>query len=467
MRRRLGWRKKERPGDIIRRTRWRLTAQYSLLLLLLLGLFAGAAYSLLEASARSEQESSVQALLEDEFRLISEHDGNTRGKGFMAEMDDYFAVGGDQAFYYWIDAQGSLLFGDENQSGLREQALQSFRQWNDGEDEPRVIELRAQSRLRRDRDARQEGGERTPYLVASRTMSAGGREVGTLFVGIDISSQERMLRSAAFVLGGLTLVFGIAAVYISHLMSKRAMAPIERSLARQREFVADASHELRTPLSVLLASIEALGMSAPPSSGRGEADRFAARTLGYMKEEVKGMTRLVGDLLHLARTDSGAAQLRLEWFDLSASAERTLQGMTPLFEAKSMPLAFHAPEQLPVYGDEQRLMQLLVILLDNALKYSPSGSPVQVTIAEERTRQQRAVMLSVADRGAGIRPEDQARIFERFYREDKARSRQHGGHGLGLAIAKQITDACGGTIRVKSAPDEGSTFTVRMPAEFR
>ncbi|TYP69409.1 sensor histidine kinase [Paenibacillus methanolicus] len=467
MRKRIGWRKKEHAGDIIRRARWRLTAQYSLLLLLLLGLFAGAAYSLLEASARSEQESQIQALLEDEFRLIDEHGGNTRGKGFMAEKDDYFAVGGDQAFYYWIDAQGSLLFGDENQNGLREQALQSFRQWTAGEDESRVVELRAESRIRRDRDAYQEGGERTPYLVASRTMTAGGREVGTLFVGIDISSQERMLRSAAFVLGGLTLVFSIAAVYVSHLMSRRAMAPIERSLARQREFVADASHELRTPLSVLLASIEALGISAPPSADKKEEARFAERTLGHMKEEVKGMTRLVGDLLYLARNDSGAAQLRLERFDLRVAAERTVQGMTPLFEAKSMTLAFHAPEPLPVYGDEQRLSQLLVILLDNALKYSPSASPVQVTIAEERSRQQRAVILSVADQGVGIRAEDQARIFERFYREDKARTRQHGGHGLGLAIAKQITDACGGTIRVKSAPGEGSTFTVRIPAEFR
>ncbi|MFB9330714.1 sensor histidine kinase [Paenibacillus aurantiacus] len=466
MRRRPGRRQKERAGDIIRRTRWRLTAQYSLLLLLLLGLFAGAAYSLLEASARSEQESKIQTLLDDEFRLIDEHGGNTRGKSFMAEKDDYFAVGGDQAFYYWIDAQGSLLFGDENQSGLREQALQSFRHWNAGADESRVVELRAESRLRRVRDMHQEDGERTPYLVASRTMTAGGREVGTLFVGIDISSQERMLRSAAFVLGGLTLVFAIAAVYVSHLMSKRAMAPIERSLVRQREFVADASHELRTPLSVLLASIEALGMSVPSASDKTD-DRFAVQTLGHMKEEVKGMTRLVGDLLYLARTDSGAAQLHLEWFDLRASAERTLQGMTPLFEAKAMPIAFHAPEHLPVYGDEQRLTQLLVILLDNALKYSSSASPVQVTINEERTRQQRTVILSVADKGVGIRAEDQAKIFERFYREDKARTRQHGGHGLGLAIAKQIASACGGTIRVKSAPGEGSTFTVRIPAEFR
>lgn len=465
MRKRLNWRKKGRAADVIRRARWRLTAQYSLLLLLLLGLFAGAAYSLLDAATRKEQENSIQTLLDDEFRLLNEHGGNTRGKSFMEEKDDYFAVGGDQAFYYWIDAQGSLLFGDESRSGLREQALQSFRQWRTGQDESRVVELRSESRLRHARDGYQRDDGRTPYLVASRTMVIGGREVGTLFVGIDISSQKQMLRSAALVLGGLTLIFAIAAVYVSHWMSRRAMVPIERSLARQREFVADASHELRTPLSVLLASIEALGMSVPAPDKKEEP--FAARTLGHMKDEVKGMTRLVGDLLYLARTDSGAASLQLEWFDLRASAERTMLGMTPLFEAKAMPLSFHAPEHLPMYGDEQRLAQLLVILLDNALKYSPHGSPVQVSIAEERSRQQRTVILSVADKGIGIRAEDQARIFERFYREDKARTRQHGGHGLGLAIAKQITDACGGTIRVKSAPGEGSTFTVRIPAEFR
>lgn len=445
--------------DVIRRTQWRLTAQYSALLLLFLGLFAAAAFSLIEKSARSDQVKKVNSLLGGELGLLQAHGGDTQGKPFKEEKGDYFAVGADQAFYYWVDRQGNLVMGDESQSGLRAQAEQAFGEWASADGKPREVRLRTKDRLIRMHGEPQE--THSPFLVASHKVTAAGRDMGTLYVGIDISSQEEMLHNAALVLGGLTLLFAVACVFVSHFMSRRAMIPIAESLARQREFVADASHELRTPLSVLLASIEALGMRRQPAAAT--EDPFGTRTLGYMKDEVKGMTRLVGDLLYLARSDSGAEPLRPERFDFRASAERTLRGLAPFYEAKRIPVALDAPDTLLVHGDEQRLTQLLVILVDNAVKYSPAGMPVRVTLAEEKHRHQHTLVMTVADQGIGIGLAEQANIFKRFYREDKARSRQLGGHGLGLAIAKRIAEACGGMIHVESEPGRGSTFKVGIP----
>ncbi|GMK38558.1 hypothetical protein PCCS19_16120 [Paenibacillus sp. CCS19] len=461
MRRGTDRRQGSQHNDVIKRTHWRLTAQYSALLLLFLGLFAAAAYSLFQQSARSEQESKLNALLDDELRFVQENYGNMRANQFNDKKDNSFEIGADQSFYYWVDQQGSLVLGNESQSGIRSQALRALEGWGRGDDKPRKVELETQSRLFfRDHDGTE--GERTSFLVARRELTAAGRNIGTLYVGVDISAQEEMLRTAALVLGGLTLLFAVACVFVSHLMSKRAMIPIEQSLARQREFVADASHELRTPLSVLMSSIETLGIRKQ-SAPNGEGDRFEMQTLGYMKDEVKGMTRLVSDLLYLARSDSGAEQLQLAPFDLRASAERTLNNLAPLFEAKQIQLDLEAPDKLLVYGDEQRLLQLLVILIDNAVKYSPSGTLVRVKLAEEKQRGHRAFVIAVTDQGIGIAAEEQERIFERFYREDKARSRHLGGHGLGLAIAKRIVVSCGGMIQVASKPGQGSTFIVRIP----
>ncbi|QKS44156.1 HAMP domain-containing histidine kinase [Paenibacillus cellulosilyticus] len=448
-------------NDIIRRTHWRLTVQYSALLLLFLGLFAAAAYSLFQQSARSEQESKLNALLDDELRFIQENYGNMRANRVSDKKDNSFQIGADQAFYYWVDQQGSLVLGNESDSAIRSQALRALEGWVSRGDKTRKVEFETQSRLffqsHNDMEA-----EQTPFLVASRKLTAAGRDIGTLYVGVDISSQEEMLRTAALVLGGLTILFAVACVFVSYLMSRRAMIPIAQSLARQREFVADASHELRTPLSVLMSSIESLGMRKQAPSD-GNDDRFEQRTLGYMKDEVKGMTRLVGDLLYLARSDSGAEQLQLARFDIRASAERTLNSLAHLFEAKQIVLDLQAPDKLLMYGDEQRLLQLLVILVDNAVKYSPSGTLVRVKLAEEKQRSHRILTIAVVDQGIGISAEEQERIFERFYREDKARSRQFGGHGLGLAIAKRIVVSCGGIIQVASKSGQGSAFIVKIP----
>jgi signal transduction histidine kinase len=240
-------------------------------------------------------------------------------------------------------------------------------------------------------------------------------------------------------------------------MSKRAMIPITTAFTRQREFVADASHELRTPLSVLLSSIDAMEMTLEPEEKEG----FVQKLLVNMRQEVKRMTNLVSDLLTLARSDSNTIETRIETFDFRLQADKALESVGPLAASKQISLHLNAPETLMATGDPERLSQLLYILLDNAIKYTPNDGEVRLSLAKEGQQ----LCMKVQDNGIGISKEDQAHIFERFYRADKSRSRQMGGHGLGLSIAKWIVDTHHGTIHLTSELGKGSTFAIRIPME--
>jgi signal transduction histidine kinase len=138
-----------------------------------------------------------------------------------------------------------------------------------------------------------------------------------------------------------------------------------------------------------------------------------------------------------------------------------IESLTPHAEANGVSLEIEAPESLPVMGDRERLKQLMYILLDNAVKYSPDGGRVSLQLSETA----RHWTMKVTDEGIGIHPDDQPRIFDRFYRSDKSRTRTLGGHGLGLSIAKWIVDIHHGTISVESEPEKGSTFIVTIPKE--
>ena len=254
------------------------------------------------------------------------------------------------------------------------------------------------------------------------------------------------------------IVFLGIAIYMSVVMSKRAMIPISGAFTRQREFVADASHELRTPLSVLLSSIDAVEMTIEP-----QKRDIVEKILINMRQEVKRMTHLVSDLLTLARSDSNTIQLSLETFDFRPQAERAIDSVRPLAAAKQISLHLDSPDSLIAVGDPGRLSQLLYILLDNAIKYTTNGGEVGLALKIEGQQ----LCLSLQDTGIGISAEDCKHIFERFYRSDKSRSRQMGGHGLGLSIAKWIVDTHKGTIKVTSELGKGSTFIVYIPLVFK
>jgi len=223
-------------------------------------------------------------------------------------------------------------------------------------------------------------------------------------------------------------------------------------LDRQRTLVADTSHELRNPLMVVRGNLELLAAGLPP-----EEQRDAARDA---IEEVDRMTRLVQDLLFLADAD---ADLAIEHDDvpleaLVANVVEDAQRITTRADGVRT-LELTANDPLIIRGDAERLRQLVWNLVENALRYTPAGGTVSVSLR----RHGQVAELTVADTGIGIAAEHLPHIFERFYRADTGRSRAVGGTGLGLSIVRQITEAHGGQVRVRSTPGEGSTFTVALP----
>jgi signal transduction histidine kinase len=218
----------------------------------------------------------------------------------------------------------------------------------------------------------------------------------------------------------------------------------------RRAFLANASHELRTPISNIHVTVEALqnGAVAEP----GLCDRF----LHTIQDETKRLSRLIDDLLDLGRLEAGVTQLEQQTIFLQSPILRAVQAVET--RAQAAGISIHTKvDKLRIKGDPERLVQALLNLLDNAIKHSKSGSLIDITAF----RQGKHALIRIQDQGAGIHKKDLPHIFEQFYTTDP--SRQGKSSGLGLAIAKRIIEAHGGTISVISAVDQGTTFTIHLP----
>jgi heavy metal sensor kinase len=237
------------------------------------------------------------------------------------------------------------------------------------------------------------------------------------------------------------------AVSLNHMIAR-----LEDALEHNRRFIADASHELRTPLTIMRGELEQI---VEETRSEPEVQETAASVL----EEVQRLARIVEGLFAVSRLDAGEAQQQWLPFDLAELAASTAEQMCLLAEDKGISIATSAPLAVMVEGDRARVKQVVVNLLDNAIKYTPSGGNVRLTI---NTMDNKAV-LEVEDNGIGIPPQAKAHIFERFFRVEKARSREQGGAGLGLSIAKSICTAHGGRITFQSTEGAGSCFKVELP----
>jgi two-component system sensor histidine kinase CiaH len=237
----------------------------------------------------------------------------------------------------------------------------------------------------------------------------------------------------------------------SLLMASRSLRPISRAFQRQREFVADASHELRTPLTLIRTNVEAW------------LRRSNGTTRTYAKsivEEVEQLNRIVGDLTTLALADARQLRLDARPMELNEVVKGLIAQATPLAEERGVQLRPELNGGVRVDADLVRVRQLLLILIDNALSHTASGGNVSVGVLRQNGR----AHVTVTDTGEGIPAADLPHIFERFYRADKARTRENGGSGLGLAIAKWIVDAHKGEIAVKSEEGKGTEVDVSLPA---
>ncbi|MHB8618944.1 MAG: sensor histidine kinase [Chloroflexota bacterium] len=229
---------------------------------------------------------------------------------------------------------------------------------------------------------------------------------------------------------------------------------IEDAFHRERQFTADASHELRTPLSLLTSQAEVTLQRPRKAAEYREA-------LTNIRQDAARMEHLLSELLVLARADAGHEQITREPLHLADLLDDVISTMLPLACSRGVSLRAGDVAAVTAEGDQTRLTQLLVNLIDNGLKYTSAGGSVTVSIGREGDW----AAIRVADTGVGIAPEHLPRLFERFYRADKARSRAEGGDGLGLAISQWIAQAHGGRISVESEPRQGSIFTLRLPLD--
>lgn len=227
---------------------------------------------------------------------------------------------------------------------------------------------------------------------------------------------------------------------------------LESSFERTKQFSADASHELRTPLTILTGEMElALRSRKTPTEYQD--------VISSALQEVLRLSRVVESLLMLSRTDGGKLSLHREPTNLTDMLADLADAASILGGAKSIYITFRANEDLTIDADRPKLYQVFLNLVDNAVKYTPEGGMISLTIHRDKN----VAEVRVRDTGIGISSEHQKKIFDRFYRVDKARSREMGGVGLGLSIVQWTVQAHDGEIRVESEPGQGSTFVVRLP----
>jgi two-component system OmpR family sensor kinase len=230
------------------------------------------------------------------------------------------------------------------------------------------------------------------------------------------------------------------------------LSRLDQSFDTMRRFVADASHELRTPISVIRGEADvALSQERGPAEYR--------ESLTVVLDESRRLSRLVDDLLNLARADAGHVQLQMHDFYLNELLAECCRSVHGLATTRGLTLECLPGNDLQFTGDEQLLRRLVINLLDNAIRYTPPGGKVTAALEDSAT----SVRLRVSDTGIGIAPADAARVFERFYRAGEARNRQDGGFGLGLAIVRWIAESHRGTVECASQVGQGSVFTVNLP----
>ncbi len=429
---------------MFQRARLVLTASYAAALVVTLAGIGLASYLLIRNDLKAEIDDSLRAAVREIDRLDavpmpSPTPASDRGSSDDDHEDDEhdddhdrerLAILSSDLFFFTFDRSGTVL---TNPRGVN----------LDGVD----LALAAQNACRE--AIEQVSGKEAEYRLLVRQLDDGTY----LGVGRSLRLAEHQLQTLRSVFVGGGFIALVVSLGSGWWLAGRTLGPIRRALESQRRFISDASHELRTPLAVAKAN-NALLLDDPEATIESKLDQAEA-----VAAELDHLTVLVGDLTTLARADEGRANLMIEPVDLCELTEEVVRDMGALADVLGVRLTCEAGPAR-VNGDRARLRQLLMILVDNSLKYANAGGHVHVRCGTEGGR----VELSVTDDGAGISAADQKRIFERFYRADSERTRGKGGTGLGLAIGKWIVEAHGGRIAVESQVGKGTTFRVRLPA---
>jgi signal transduction histidine kinase len=292
------------------------------------------------------------------------------------------------------------------------------------------------------------------YRYALAVPNAHGHSyLGAVLIGETIKTQEdqlSLLLALLLAVGGITLLGGGAG---GLFLANRALAPARLAWSNQQRFIADASHELRTPLTLLRADAEVL------LRNRAHLNEEDATLLEDIVTEANHMARLYNNMLMLARLDARSTRQEHEVVHLSRLAAAAVRRVQALAKQKNISVQSESYGKAVVIGDPTLLEEAILALLDNAIKYTNRGGRVTVSTAVNNAY----ALLEVVDTGIGIPPEHLPRLGQRFYRVDKARSRQVGGTGLGLAIVQSIASAHGGRVTLTSVPEQGTRVMLTLP----
>src|SRR3954454_11604231 len=434
---------------LVKRTRWRLVAWSGISTLLVLLLLAVALYA---AVARTLETASVAQLEARVDPIVEFLEGDQRGPGDGPDRGG-FVLGGGNTFLYLFDEQGhNIRLGPGGQvapAGLPVNAgIAAAKVSPDGQD-VRTSTLQIQ--------AANQSATVPIRIMTERVTAQADNNQYFVQAFVDRTTEVQTLNALLLVLGIGGVLVVIVAFGFGALYARRALVPIRQSLEaqrvalrHQREFAADASHELRTPLTVIRSSVEHLDRHRDEPLGQ------PSEALDDIAAEVGHLSLRVDDLLLLARSDSGAVALERLPLDLGDVAADGASAMGKPATDRGVRVEVD-PQPAVVAGDPARLRQLVMILVDNAIRHSPTDGRVGVAVRAVGT----GASLTVEDDGPGIRPEDMPHVFERFYRAPGAPG---GGTGLGLAIAKWIVDRHGGRIVVATRAEGGARFVVDLPA---
>ena len=272
-------------------------------------------------------------------------------------------------------------------------------------------------------------------------------DAGSTVIFLDCQRSLANARSFLLISILVSLVGAGAVFFLVILFSRRALRPVAESYEKQKQFITDAGHELKTPLTIIDADISVLEMDL----GQNE-------WLDDVKAQTKRLAGLTNDLVMLSRMEEGDRHLQMIDFPISDVIAEEAQGFHSRAQLENKEFVVDISPSLSYCGDEKSLRQLASILLDNALKYSPSGGRIEVALAQRG----KAIEFSVCNTAENIKKEDLPHLFERFYRTDSSRNSQTGGHGIGLSVAKAITEAHKGSIRAESADGKSLKITVEL-----
>ncbi len=454
--------------------RFRLTAWYASVLAGILALFSISIYAGLNHFLRSNLRESVVKDAQEVASIVLENANERDQRAIGREVGEHFSPESNDRAIRILGADGTPIY----LSG----SAQAFPAW-------KASSVREQAS---DISYGPPGGEEV--LIRTQTVSADSGKKYIIQVAASLGHTNEVLRELLAALAIALLLATTIAVVGGFFLIRSSLKPLDNMAMRAQKitsrslhermpvsdsgdelqqlsislnrmierleeafhhisrFSADASHELRTPLTIMRGELESAVQNP-------KIDPEIREALGNALEEAVRLSKVVDQLLTMSRLDAGEAFLELSHFDFSELVRTTVEYMRLLADEKKLALKVEAAEPVQVEGDPSRLQQVVVNLLDNAIKYTSEGGSVSVNVRAEGDK----AVLTVTDSGIGISEEGQAHIFERFYRTDKARSRQMGGTGLGLSIVKSIGAAHGGRVSVQSTEGHGSTFRFEIP----